>query len=1002
MLTHTPRPDAGPGTVKAVLGPTNTGKTHLAIERMLGHTSGMIGFPLRLLARENYDKVVQKKGRGQVALVTGEEKILPPNPRYFLCTVESMPVDRPVEFLAVDEIQLCADPERGHVFTDRLLHARGLSETMFMGSDTMRAMIRELVPRAEISSRPRLSTLRYDGARKLTKLPARSAVVAFSAADVYATAELMRRNRGGTAVVLGALSPRTRNAQVQMFEEGEVDYLVATDAIGMGLNLNLDHVAFARLNKFDGRMPRSLTAPEVGQIAGRAGRHMSDGTFGTTNNIGEIDPEIVDAVEHHAFEPVSSLCWRNRELDFKSPQALIKSLEAAPPAVALTRARDAEDYNVLCQLARDPEIAQMATNQGAVRLLWEVCQIPDFRKVLSDQHTRLLAQIYRYLMRAEGALPEDWVAKQLEQLDKTEGDIDTLVQRIAYVRTWTYITHRGDWLHESAHWQARARQIEDNLSDALHDTLTNRFVDRRSATLMKRLKDGSELIGAVRRGGEVLVEGEYVGRLHGLTFELDAEAKGEDKRPLQAAARRALSSEIPRRIKQLESDNDGAIALTEDGRLTWRGEFVGRLEPGDTPLKPKVVALDSDFLDGAQRERVRKRLADWFDRHRRNKLAQLFTLADADLPARARGLAFQLVEALGVIDRADVATHVRELTKDERKQLSQLGVRIGRQSLWLPAMLHPRALKMKALLTSLYRGHELDMLPTDKQAVIRPGTAMDDAVCRALGYRRIEPPRRGRSRVTTQEAAVGVRVDALERLAGALHKLNPSGPFTPVGALADILDHDRAAMELALPLLDYHPYGRDGGAPAFRPKGKPKAEKRKPAPRKQPAQKQTAQKQIAQTQTAPEEEATAAAERAPAAEAPAKTRRRRKSRAPSDQPAAETAQPAQEAAAAKPAKRRRRRKSASDRQADAQNAETVTSSSAEPAAQAAPAATGGGESPDNQSAKGKPRKARGQKGKPAAGKPQTKQPDKQRRKPRPAEVDPNHPFAKLKDITFAK
>ena len=997
MLTHTPRPDAGPGTVKAVLGPTNTGKTHLAIERMLGHTSGMIGFPLRLLARENYDKVVQKKGRGQVALVTGEEKILPPNPRYFLCTVESMPVDRPVEFLAVDEIQLCADPERGHVFTDRLLHARGLSETMFMGSDTMRAMIRELVPRAEISSRPRLSTLRYDGARKLTKLPARSAVVAFSASDVYATAELMRRNRGGTAVVLGALSPRTRNAQVQMFEEGEVDYLVATDAIGMGLNLNLDHVAFARLNKFDGRMPRSLTAPEVGQIAGRAGRHMSDGTFGTTNNIGEIDPEIVDAVEHHAFEPVSSLCWRNRELDFKSPQALIKSLEAAPPAAALTRARDAEDYNVLCQLARDPEIAQMATNQGAVRLLWEVCQIPDFRKVLSDQHTRLLAQIYRYLMRAEGALPEDWVAKQLEQLDKTEGDIDTLVQRIAYVRTWTYITHRGDWLHESAHWQARARQIEDNLSDALHDTLTNRFVDRRSATLMKRLKDGSELIGAVRRGGEVLVEGEYVGRLHGLTFELDAEAKGEDKRPLQAAARRALSSEIPRRTKQLESDNDGAIALTEDGRLTWRGEFVGRLEPGDTPLKPKVVALDSDFLDGAQRERVRKRLADWFDRHRRNKLAQLFTLADADLPARARGLAFQLVEALGVIDRADVATHVRELTKDERKQLSQLGVRIGRQSLWLPAMLHPRALKMKALLTSLYRGHELDTLPTDKQAVIRPGTAMDDAVCRALGYRRIEPPRRGRSRVTTQEAAVGVRVDALERLAGALHKLNPSGPFTPVGALADILDHDRAAMELALPLLDYHPYGRDGGAPAFRPKGKPKAEKRKPAPRKQPAQKQTAQ-----TQTAPEEEATAAAERAPAAEAPAKTRRRRKSRAPSDQPAAETAQPAQEAAAAKPAKRRRRRKSASDRQADAQNAETVTSSSAEPAAQAAPAATGGGESPDNQSAKGKPRKARGQKGKPAAGKPQTKQPDKQRRKPRPAEVDPNHPFAKLKDITFAK
>ena len=992
MLTHTPRPDAGPGTVKAVLGPTNTGKTHLAIERMLGHTSGMIGFPLRLLARENYDKVVQRKGRGQVALVTGEEKILPPNPRYFLCTVESMPVDRPVEFLAVDEIQLCADPERGHVFTDRLLHARGLSETMFMGSDTMRAMIRELVPRAEISSRPRLSVLSYDGARKLTKLPARSAVVAFSAADVYATAELMRRNRGGTAVVLGALSPRTRNAQVQMFEEGEVDYLVATDAIGMGLNLNLDHVAFARMNKFDGRMPRALTAPEVGQIAGRAGRHMANGTFGTTANIGEIDPEIVDAVEHHAFEPVESLCWRNRDLDFKSPQALIKSLEAAPPARALTKARDAEDYNVLCQLARDPEIAEITRDQGAVRLLWEVCQIPDFRKVLSDQHTRLLAQIYCYLMRPEGALPEDWVARQLEQLDKTEGDIDTLVQRIAYVRTWTYITHRGDWLHDSAHWQARARQIEDNLSDALHDTLTNRFVDRRSATLMKRLKDGSDLIGAVRRGGDVLVEGEYVGRLHGLTFELDAEAKGEDKRPLQAAARRALSTEIPRRIKQLESDNDGAIALTDDGRLTWRGEVVGRLEPGDTPVKPKVVALDSDFLDGAQRERVRKRLADWFDRHRRNKLAQLFTLAEAELPARARGLAFQLVEALGVLDRADVAQHVRELTKDERKQLSQLGVRIGRQSLWLPALLHPRAIKIKALLTSLHRGQPLAALPTSRDAVIRSGAELDDAACRALGYRRIEPPRRGRSRTRTAEAAVAVRVDALERLAGALHKLNPAGPFTPVGALAQILDYDRAALELALPLLDYHPYGRDGAAPAFRPKGKPKAEKRKPAPRKPKAEAGTGGPAVTAAtcepaKTEPRQPGAMQAEAAAADAKPTRRRRRRKPKPTGDQP---PNQPAQQTAE--------------------QAREQATEQAGEQAGQAriaatAPAANGESRAPAKAKAAAKPpRKAKGSGRKPgqSGGAAPAGQKPKGKGKPRPAEVDPNHPFAKLKDISFAK
>jgi len=927
MLTHTPSPDSRPGTVTAVLGPTNTGKTHLAIERMLGHTSGMIGFPLRLLARENYDRVVQQKGRGQVALVTGEEKILPPNPRYFLCTVESMPVDRPVEFLAIDEVQLCADPERGHVFTDRLLHARGLAETMFLGSDTMRGMIRDLVPRAEITSRPRFSVLSYSGAKKLTKLPPRSAVVAFSANDVYATAELMRRNRGGTAVVLGALSPRTRNAQVQMFEEGEVDYLVATDAIGMGLNLNLDHVAFAKLTKFDGRMPRALTAPEVGQIAGRAGRHMADGTFGTTANIGDIDGEIVEAVESHRFDPVQALCWRNRELDFKSPQALIKSLEAQPPAAALTKARDAEDYDALRALVRDPEIEALAGDPGAVRLLWEVCQIPDFRKTLSDQHTRLLAQIYRHLMQGEGKLPEDWVAQHLDGLDRTEGDIDTLVQRIAHVRTWTYVTHRADWLADTAQWQARARQIEDRLSDALHDSLTQRFVDRRTAALVKRLNDGSDLIGAVRKGGEVLVEGEYVGKLHGFRFELDAEAKGEDKRPLQAAARRALTGEIPRRVQRLEQDDDGAIALGETGVFTWRGEAVGRLEAGTEPLKPKVTADDSDFLDGAQRERIRKRLADWFERHRRNRLVKLFELAEAELPARARGVAFQLVEAMGVIDRREVAEHVKGLGRGERKALAQLGVRLGRESVWLPAMLHPRALRMKALLTALHQGRSPAELPADRTLAFRPGPDSDDATCRALGYRRIEPARRGRGRSRQQKDAVAVRVDALERLAGALDKLNPRGPFTPAGDLAQMLDGDREALDVALPALGYHPFGADGAAPAFRPRGRPGGRGQgKPAG---PARAQDG------------------------ALAPAEVDGRA------------------------PPQRKRRKRPAPAKEAPA------------PAAAGEQGAVG-------EAGAGKPPRKR------KAGKP--KQPARARQQPAPRqrEVDPDHPFAKLKDITFAK
>jgi ATP-dependent RNA helicase SUPV3L1/SUV3 len=443
------------GRVTAVLGPTNTGKTYLAIDRMLGHSSGMIGFPLRLLARENYDRIVQIKGAGQVALVTGEEKILPPGARYFCCTVESMPVDRPVSFLAVDEIQLCADPERGHEFTDRLLHARGIAETMFLGAETIRPVLQKLVPEAEFVTRPRFSTLTYTGPQKLTRLPPRSAVVAFSAAEVYATAELIRRQRGGTAVVLGALSPRTRNAQVALFEAGEVDYLVATDAIGMGLNLDLDHVAFAKLRKFDGRGRRRLSAQEIGQIAGRAGRHMSDGTFGTTSEIGPLSEELVDAVENHRFDPLSFVHWRNVNLDFRDPASLLRSLDTRPPRPELLLVRNAEDQMALAALSRDPEIAQLATTADSVVLLWEVCQVPDFRKILSDHHAQLLSQLYLRLMRNDLRLPEDWVGAQLDRIDRIDGDIDHLIQRIAHIRTWTYITHRGDWLADNAHWQGR-------------------------------------------------------------------------------------------------------------------------------------------------------------------------------------------------------------------------------------------------------------------------------------------------------------------------------------------------------------------------------------------------------------------------------------------------------------------------------------------------------------------------------------------------------------------
>src|ERR1700751_6094446 len=487
----------------AVLGPTNTGKTHLAIERMLGHQSGMIGFPLRLLARENYDRIVKLRGARAVALITGEKKILPPNPSYFVCTAESMPLDRPVYFLAVDEIQLCADPERGHVFTARLLHARGMQETMFLGAATIKSIMRRLVPEVEYVGRPRFSTLSYTGYKKVTRLPPRSAGVAFAIADVFSLAEAIRRQRGGTAVVLGALSPRARNAQVGMFQAGEVDYLVATDAIGMGLNMDLDHVAFARIGKFDGRGPRPLNAAEMAQFAGRAGPHMSDGPFGPTAEQAPLSTEIVEAVEAHRFDPLTRLNWRNIRLRFESIAALLKSLEERPSIPGLVQAREADDHRALQALSGNQEVVKLAVHPGAVRLLWEVCQIPDFRKAMTDSHIRLLGHCFHHLAGLEQQLPTSWIAKQIANLDRIDGDIDTLMARIAHIRTWTYITHRGDWVDNATTWQERARGIEDQLSDALHDRITQRFVDRRLALLIRQLASEAEFPGSVSDAGEV-------------------------------------------------------------------------------------------------------------------------------------------------------------------------------------------------------------------------------------------------------------------------------------------------------------------------------------------------------------------------------------------------------------------------------------------------------------------------------------------------------------------
>jgi ATP-dependent RNA helicase SUPV3L1/SUV3 len=695
--------------VKAVLGPTNTGKTHLAIERMLAHASGIIGFPLRLLARENYDRMVAQKGVRHVALITGEEKIVPPDARWFSCTVEAMPLDRDAEFLAVDEIQLCADPDRGHVFTDRLLHARGMVETMFLGAETIRPLLQRLVPQASVETRPRMSQLSHAGHVKLVRLPPRSAVVAFSAADVYAIAELIRRRRGGCAVVMGRLSPRTRNAQVALYQDKEVDFLVATDAIGMGLNMDVDHVAFASMGKFDGHRRRRLTAAEVAQIAGRAGRGMRDGTFGTTAQCKPLADDVVAAVEAHSFEALDQLCWRNSDLDLTHVDTLLAGLTVPPPGPGLVKGNDAADLETLVALAREPEIRELARGRRMVRHLWDACQIPDFRKLTDDTHTRLCARVFGHIAKDEH-LPTDWLAGQIGALARADGDIDTLMQRLSGVRVWSYIAARTDWVKDSAHWQGRAREVEDLLSDALHERLTSRFVDRRAAHLMRRLEAGEtqELLSAVTRRGEVIVEGHPVGRVGGFSFFPDPAAVGDEKRLVQRAARRALREEMPRRVALVESVPDAALALTGDQSVTWDGVAIARLKRGASALQPRVQVLDSEFLDGAQRERLRLRLQRFLDGRVNVDLAPLRSAADrgAQQPG-FRGLLHRLTEALGLI----ISDEGDNLAPPSRAALKAIGVQAGRFALFLPALLKPRAAAMRALLWGLQHGRAVPGLP---------------------------------------------------------------------------------------------------------------------------------------------------------------------------------------------------------------------------------------------------------------------------------------------------
>ena len=822
--------------VTAVLGPTNTGKTHYAIERMLAHRTGVIGLPLRLLAREVYDRIVSLRGPSVVALVTGEERIVPERAQYWVCTVEAMPTGIGADFLAVDEIQLCADPERGHVFTDRLLHARGLHETLFLGSDTMRNAIAALVPKAQFMRRERFSELTYSGSKKISRMPPRSAIVGFSVDNVYAIAELIRRQKGGCAVVMGALSPRTRNAQVDLYQNGDVDYLVATDAIGMGLNLDIKHVAFSGLRKFDGRRMRELAPNELAQIAGRAGRHTVPGSFGVTGEARPLNDEVAEAITSHRFTPIRKLQWRNSDLEFGTPERLIASLERGTDSEWLTRAREADDLHALKSLTDQPELRDRLVHPSDTRLLWDVCRIPDFRGISQAEHAGMLERIFGFLQ--DGRVPDDWLARQVKRLDRTDGDIDTLSKRLAYIRTWTYVAQRKGWVDDESHWRGATRAVEDRLSDALHGALTKRFVDRRTSVLLRRLKQKEGLVADVNEKGEVTVEGEFVGRLEGFRFRQDSSNGPDEAKTLRSASLAALKPEFHLRADRFYNAPDTELDFTEQGGLMWGEHAVGKLVAGAEPMKPQVEAFVDEEAGADVAEKVKRRLQHFIDR----KIATLFEpllemQRDEALTGLARGFAFRLIEGLGIIPRDQVAGEVKELDQDARGMLRKHGVRFGQFTIFLPLLLKPAPTRLRLVLWSLAEGlQEFPESPPPGLVTIPTIPDVPEGYYTLSGYR-----------AAGQRA---IRIDMLERLADLLRAQDSRGGFE---ATPDMLSITGMTLEQFADLMQGLGYKAERGE---RPKVKPAT---------------------AEPAAAPEAEATAAE---PAVEAP-------------EEPAAEAAAPAE-------------------------------------------------------------------------------------------------------------
>ena len=698
--------------ITAVLGPTNTGKTHLAIETMLSFDSGMMGFPLRLLAREVYDKVIKKVGSEQAALITGEEKIIPTNAKYFLCTVESMPIDKYLDFVAIDEIQMCADHERGHIFTDRLLNMRGNKLTMFMGSNTIKNIINNLDDDIEFINRNRLSKLTYLGHKKISRIGRKTAVIAFSAEDVYGIAELIRRQKGGAAIVMGSLSPKTRNAQVELYQSGDVDFLVATDAIGMGINMDLDYVFFSNLKKFDGKKSRRLSLSEIGQIAGRAGRYLNNGSFGITGQCKQINAEDVDLLENHNFEEISSIYWRNSDLNFNNPNMLLKSLEEKPNEYWLKKIHECEDEKALKFFLREKDLQSTKFNNHRLSLLWECCQIPDFVKKTYGNHYEVIGNVFKFLNSEKGKITEDFMRFQLMKLDKLDGNVDSLSNRIANVRTWSYVSNKNNWVQNQNYWIEKTKILEDKLSDRLHDELTKTFIDKRASVLARGLKQDMDFKTKILDNNDVLIDDQFIGKINGLKLELDLKkgALETDIKSLKKAARQSVGPELERRI-QIIIDT-GIIELKEDFKIYWNNSTIGKLSVGRDYLNPNFELIVDDILEQSQKKKLAIFIEKWLKKKIETILESLVSLKNLkEKNSSIKALAYQLYENNGVLKRDQVSDYLKNLEQNQRKILRNLGVKFGRYHVFLHKLIKPEPVFLRTLLWKNYHQKYFNLKP---------------------------------------------------------------------------------------------------------------------------------------------------------------------------------------------------------------------------------------------------------------------------------------------------